>query len=1081
MTTKGIWTWCVLAVLAGGAAGAESAGWKLDPAGKDAAWVKQTAKVRELLGKVSPADPLTSRYAANITRHVRMIQREKSFNWKRVTAVEFLENMLTDLLAGNQPNVRYAGKGVAVAYWSELMGRIEAIWVHVPPSYDPDTEHQIVMCYKCGGGIHYKDGKAAGGYRPTAEVANQTDTFFAWSSLYYGVKGRMGAVDELREAMPAITSEFHISPDRVFLTGWSDGGFTDIWLGSHYPHLVAGILPNCANWQYSNVSQVGLANVAFKVVDGWRDGGYVRRNISRWHVLRTMGYPVCAIMAHHGHSYAPYENPEEMKRILAWAKTRRRNLWPRRVRYATWNLTWNRAYWVRIERMIEPALAAQIDVQAAAGNRIDVTAHNVGAYSLTLSDKLVDIAKPVTVTTNGKQSYAGPYKAELLVNVTDPPAGEFVKSHQTPGGIQARVTRSYYGLKRDGGFRMTGRRWLTVRPTGGSDRDRKLLAGWAPESATDDAKVTEEDLAKFDLYLLGGPDVNRLTARIADKLPIRFAKGSFTVGGRVYDRPGNCIKFIHPNPLNPAKCVVVYAFNDVKAFAAGKYRVTDSRGRKVALAGESAWGFRQGDCLVYNVPARPRKWGVGMSASSVQVDRVVFDASWRPGPREKLGELKEPVDYTQLLRLRADAAAEATRADIGIVWSYTPSWSRWRTTLPAGPVTVNDLATVDMLPEYLTVAEATGAQLYRVEKDRRGRERVTGLLAGATATSVLPRRDDPAYRAGKTLALEDIDPKKTYRIAMGYHGMPAYGVEVKQMPPLFEFATPEDFLAGKGTSLPFRNPRQVSVQMNEAVAGYIARRKSVTARATCFDLTSYVMNPKANHFGAMDWLHLGADAIWPGPNKARIARRYTLSLGLRPADGPENAPPHAKGKTFLDADFAAAGQKANVDFATMGLKLPVQAAIATRALPAREGVSGVVVDIRLTNRGDKDIAGVAVLAPTAMQRVNPGSWPGNKDVPKGQPHPYYRGFRNAIGPRKKPPVHEDAALLASAGGSPSLTKLVAPNVGYNAGLVGLELPVRIKAGETVSLPLVLIGANAPKDKPMPLTGVMDGLKADILK
>ncbi|MHC4715472.1 MAG: hypothetical protein ACYS5V_00740, partial [Planctomycetota bacterium] len=667
MIAKSVATWCVLIGLAAGAGAAEKERpWStLDGTGKSPAWNKRVAKVKELLGKVDRDDPLVARYAPNIKRHVEMIQREKSFDWKRGTAVEFLENMLTDLLAGKQPHRRYAGKGVAVAYWSELMGRIEAIWVHVPPGYDPGGEYQLVMCYKCGGGIHYKDGKAAGGYRPTVKVANQTDTFFAWSSLSTQVKGRMGAVDELREAMPAICSEFAVSPDRVFLTGWSDGGFTAIWLASYHPHLVAGILPNCANWQYSNVSQVGLYSVPFLVVDGWFDGGFVQRNMSRWHVLRSMGYPVRGIMGQHGHAYKPYEDVAELKRILAWAKARRRNLWPRRVRYATWNLTRHRAYWVSIERMVEPALAAQIDVRAGDGNRIEVDAHNVGAFRLSLSDKLIDPAKPVTVITNGRASYSGPAKAKLTVHVTPPPEAQFVKTPATPGGIGARVVRSYYGLKRKGGFRMRGRRWLSVRGTGGDEATRKLLAGWAPKGAKADTDVTAADMARYDLYLYGGPDVNRLTARMAGKLPVNFGKGRFAVGAKVYDRPANCVKLIHPNPLSPGRFVIVYAFNDAKAFAAAKFRVTDARGRRSKLAGESAWRFRDGDCQVFGLPAEPRKWGVGLARPAERVDSYIFDATWRATRRPAVGELKAPLDYTQLLRLRADAAREAADADVG--------------------------------------------------------------------------------------------------------------------------------------------------------------------------------------------------------------------------------------------------------------------------------------------------------------------------------------------------------------------------------------------------------------------------------
>ena len=162
----------------------------------------------------------------------------------------------------------------------------------------------------------------------------------------------------------------------------------------------------------------------------------------------------------------------------------------------------------------------------------------------------------------------------------------------------------------------------------------------------------------------------------------------------------------------------------------------------------------------------------------------------------------------------------------------------------------------------------------------------------------------------------------------------------------------------------------------------------------------------------------------------------------------------------------------------MGLKLSVVATLTTRALPVADGASAVVVDIHLTNRGDRDVTGVAVLAPMTIQRVNPGYWPGKR---KDKSQPYYCGFQTAIGPRREPPVHENAALFVTAKGSPSLTKLIAPNVGYNTGLVGLRRSVVVKAGETVSLPLVLVAVNSPKDKPIPLTDVMEGLKAEILK
>ncbi|MCH5377473.1 MAG: prolyl oligopeptidase family serine peptidase, partial [Planctomycetes bacterium] len=489
-------------------------------------WAAATESCRKLLLGIDLDQPLVKQNRQKLEATVQLLRRTDSFDWRSRVAIDFLRVMLEDLAAGNQPNARYAGTGVAVPYWSEVLQRVEAVWVHVPPQYEPGKSYQLFMYYKCGGGIYLKDGKPHGGYRPTAEMANNTDTFHAWSSLSTQVKGRQGAVHELREVTAALGLQFGVDPDRVFLTGWSDGGFTSLWLGSRYPHLVAGIVPVCGNWQYTNVCDASLVDTPMLAVDGWYDGGYNTSQFNRWHVLHNMGADASAIWGHHGHAYQPYEDAEEFKMILDWAKTKRRNLWPKRVRYTTWNLSWPRAYWVTIERMANPVLAAQIDAAIKPDGRIEVQTGNVAAYRLDLCDKLLDVNQQVRITTNGKPSYTGPVQPSLRIEVVKLPAGEFTKSPAMPGGILAQMDRSVYGRNGEGGgLHMPGRKWIAVRPTGGEEETLQTLADWWPEWTVADRDLTNDDLAGANLFLFGGPDINRLTARIADKLPVKFAPG----------------------------------------------------------------------------------------------------------------------------------------------------------------------------------------------------------------------------------------------------------------------------------------------------------------------------------------------------------------------------------------------------------------------------------------------------------------------------------------------------------------------------------------------------------------------------
>jgi hypothetical protein len=1023
----------------------------LDHDGKPDAWYSATEPCRRLLDTLRLDDPLVRPYLTNIRRYTEMIGRVSEFDWKTITAVEYLQRMLQDLSAGQQPNLRYAGNQSAFPYWSNTMQRIEAIWTHVPPDYDPLKNYQVFMYYKCGGGIHCKDGRAAGGYRPTIEMANQTDSFQCWSSLNIQIKGRMGGYIELSEAMDALCHEFHVDRDRVFLTGWSDGGFTAVWLASHFPHLVAGIAPNCGNWQYTNVEYLGLTNLPTLNVDGWFDGGYNRISFVRWQMLRNDQADTACIWGQHGHSYQPYEDVEEFKHIHEWARRYRRNLYPKRVRYATWNLAWHRAYWASIERMTDPLLACQIAVEVRPGNRIDGRTWNVAELKLSLCDELVDMARPVNVIINGREVYAGPATAELDIELVERPLAPFVKDASTPDEITAVTVGSSYDT--DGFLAIPQRRWISVRPTGLDEATGKLLAGWWPENAKADRDVTAQDLAECNLILYAGPEMNKLAARLANRLPVNFESGRFSLGSDVYDQPTHCISFLHPNPLNPKKYVIVYACNDPATFAANEF---------FGMHGESIYRFRSGDAVISGIPAEPIKWGVAVRESGYRQRHVMFGADWRPDQRPPLGEAAAAFDYLQLLRLRADALREAAGVDVGIIWAHTPAWSRWEDSMPRGPITLQTLATQDADPEQVCVGEMRGEELLRPQ-------------SSPAAWSLLADKRHPEYVAGKTLAVTDIEPEKTYHVAMGFHGIPAYGTNPKEMPRLFEWTTPQEFLANSNNAIRIGNLTRTPLQVAEAVAQYVRRRPQIAPRPTYSSLTDYIINPQYNHFSACDWLHLAANVVWPD-QAVGGTERYTVSLGLRPADAADLAKPRIAAKHFAELDLS---QEIPIgfDFRSLPMNLPLTVTTTTRRWsivfdssgkscvlsdPDADGAVGgaILLLLQLESKADKDLAIQVVLNRAVMSRIHAEVWPDasckDKDI-------YFAGYHRAIGRYREPPVHEDGVLFLSADKAPVLSKLIADNAGYNFGLVGLERQATIHAGSSLVVPVLVVWVKRPDE------------------
>ena len=65
------------------------------------------------------------------------------------------------------------------------------------------------------------------------------------------------------------------------------------------------------------------------------------------------------------------------------------------------------------------------------------------------------------------------------------------------------------------------------------------------------------DIAVSNLVLWGDPSSNKVLAKIADKLPIRWDEKGVVVGAKTYGADHHVPALIYPNPLNPKRYVVL--------------------------------------------------------------------------------------------------------------------------------------------------------------------------------------------------------------------------------------------------------------------------------------------------------------------------------------------------------------------------------------------------------------------------------------------------------------------------------------------------------------------------------------------
>jgi hypothetical protein len=551
--------------------------------------------------------------------------------------------------------------------------------------------------------------------------------------------------------------------------------------------------------------------------------------------------------------------------------------------------------------------------------------------------------------------------------------------------------------------------------------------------------------------LYGGPDINLVAAHFAKEFPIQFGKHKFALGRSTYDLPQHAVQFLYPNPLAPGRHIIVHACNDLAVASQHKFDWQFGPG-----AGE----FRTGDVAIFGVNDEATPFGFTFHQPSAKFH--VLDAAWQ-GNDEVLGQARERFGYPEILRLWADAMQEVADVDAAVVLRFPTHWNRWNTQLAQGPITVHDLASTAMLPEYACLCEVSGEMLKR-------------MCLEAAATSVLSDSRDPTYQSGQSLALTDIDDKQVYRIALDNRGSTryCYKVDRSKIPHLFAFTTPAEFLAIEGTQLPLKNLRYSNIEWTDAAIRYLRKHKTISPRAEYFDLTRYILDPQLNQFGSYDWLHVQGQGA-------------TIHLAVQSKGEPRLVPPKANSKAFRKAPLPDTSLR--YDFSGLSRKLPVQVEMSASSfaidsaeelgsftlVPEAEATkqigSLVLLQLQLANQGDVDAQGTVILGAPQTDRLLATTWPARDPSPH-DPNSFV-GFQQTTG-RWETPTTRKAQLFVVR---PETTteELRLPNV----GLIGIEQTFRLPPHKTISAALVLLSLDNHAGQTHEFGTVLNDIEASI--
>jgi|SRR5579884_1018248 pimeloyl-ACP methyl ester carboxylesterase len=294
--------------------------------------------------------------------------------------------------------------------------------LYVPPSYEPTKDYALVVCL-------HGAGFTGDQYLERWRVRLGDDYILACPTIPQGAWWTRTAEDLVLATIAAVQSRYRIDPDRIFLTGMSNGGIGAWIIGAHHAARFAGLAPMAGG--LDDVLFPFLSNLRWTpvyVIHGLKDQVMpvdLSRSITK--ELARLGYSFVYREHDRTHPIAGghYFPREELPDLVAWFGTQRRIPLPARmtvVRDASHLLPFG---WVRIDATdriaafsenllddrddaIRQRLYARLEAEIVGPNRIEVRSERVRQYTLFLNERLVDLSRPVTVVTNGRTSYEGP-------------------------------------------------------------------------------------------------------------------------------------------------------------------------------------------------------------------------------------------------------------------------------------------------------------------------------------------------------------------------------------------------------------------------------------------------------------------------------------------------------------------------------------------------------------------------------------------------------------------------------------------------------------------------------------------------
>lgn len=501
------------------------------------------------------------------------------------------------LRAGQTPWTTATGL-IVRGYQSKIDGSVQPYGLVVPSSYQASSpyEHRLdIWCHGRGEKLtelSFLNGRQSS---PGQFTPNHAFVLHLYGR-YCNANKFAGEIDCL-EALAHVRKHYSINENRIVMRGFSMGGAACWQFAVHYAGLWAAAAPGAGFSETADFLKVFQNE---KVQPTW----YEKK---LWHWYDCTDYAAnlynCPVVAYSGeidrqkqaadmmaeamkkegmslvhligpktgHSYER-KTKEELDRRIDRIVKHGRDVVPMRVLFTTWTLHYPQMRWVRIDGLEKHWSRAEVDA-AIVEEGVAIKTRNVAALTLHFepgSSVLEAIEKPkVTIDDDEEEiigvppvmsdrSWTAHFRKkdntwEVVAKADD---GTLRKRPGLQGPIDDAFLDSFLMVKPTGKpLNAKVGEWASAEMKHAADHWRKQFRGEA--RAKIDTDIADADIAAHNLILWGDPSSNKILAKIADKLPIRWDGQQVRLGEEKFSGANHVPLLIYPNPLNPNRYVVL--------------------------------------------------------------------------------------------------------------------------------------------------------------------------------------------------------------------------------------------------------------------------------------------------------------------------------------------------------------------------------------------------------------------------------------------------------------------------------------------------------------------------------------------